>query len=70
MAAVPTIASSAVLQASSEMPADSVVVRGYDFNHGVDYPALMAAFMASGYQATNFGMAIEEINRMVREKAY
>ena len=65
MEAVPSIAQEAVLVSSSEMPSNSVPVRGYDFNQGVDYAALLASYATRGYQATSLGLAIEEINRMV-----
>lgn len=41
---------------------------GYDFNQGVDYDALLKTFITTGFQATNFGLAVEEIERMVRIK--
>ncbi|KAH3760885.1 deoxyhypusine synthase [Pelomyxa schiedti] len=40
-------------------------VRGYDFNKGLDYDALFASMKFSGFQATNLGLAIEEINKML-----
>ena len=36
----------------------------FDFSDGVDYKKLMASFLTVGFQATNVGLAIEEINRM------
>lgn len=59
-------ATEAVLFSSTPMPEGSVTVRGYDFNKGVDYSALLATYKTSGFQATNFGLAVEEINKMVR----
>lgn len=32
----------------------------------VDYHALLQSFRTSGFQATNFGLAVDQINRMVR----
>ena len=63
---VPLVATGAVLVHSVEMPADSVKVKGYDFNQGVDYHKILQSYLTSGFQATNFGLAIEEINKMVR----
>lgn len=40
-------------------------MEGYDFNNGIDYSALLASYRTSGFQATNFGKAVEEINKMV-----
>ncbi|KAJ3150251.1 hypothetical protein HDU89_003340 [Geranomyces variabilis] len=63
--ATPLSAVQAVLVQSTPMPADSVRVEGYDFNNGIDYSALMASYLRTGYQATSIGQAIEEINRMI-----
>jgi deoxyhypusine synthase len=63
---VPGLAAEAVLQASEEMPAGSEPVRGYDFNKGLDWPALMASFSTMGFQATQLALAVEEVRRMRR----
>lgn len=42
-------------------------VRGYDFGNGVDYDAIFKSMKTIGFQATNFGLAVDEINAMVRE---
>ena len=54
-----------VFRASESMPSDSVPVRGYDFNKGVDYHELLKSFRTVGFQAMHFGKAVEEINKMV-----
>lgn len=61
----PSSAVQAVLVQSTPMPSDSVKVKGYDFNNGIDFQAIMASYLRTGYQATSVGQAIEEINRMV-----
>jgi deoxyhypusine synthase len=38
---------------------------GYDWNKGVSYEALLETYRFCGFQATNFGLAVEEINKMV-----
>ena len=43
-------------------------VKGYDFNQGVDYHALLQSYKYSGFQATNFGLAVEEINKMINKR--
>ena len=43
-------------------------VKGYDFNEGVDYHALLQSYKYSGFQATNFGLAVEEINKMISKR--
>ena len=62
---IPSVAAEAVLVQSVEMPADSVKVKGYDFNQGVDYHKILQSYLTSGFQATNFGLVVEEINKMV-----
>jgi deoxyhypusine synthase len=61
----PEIAMNAVLKGSEKMPEGSETVKGYDFNNGLDYGALLATYKLSGFQATNFGKAVDEINNMV-----
>lgn len=41
-------------------------VLGYDWNNGVDYEQLLSIYRYSGFQATNFGLSVEQINKMVR----
>lgn len=57
---------SAVLGESDEMPEGSVPVKGYDFNRGADLNAVLESMVTSGFQATNLGLAIEEIRKMLR----
>ena len=64
-AAAPSIATEAVMVQSGQLPVEPVVVKGYDFNKGVNYDELFNSFKISGFQATNFGLAVEEINKMV-----
>ncbi len=40
-------------------------IRGYDLNNGLDYEKLLKSYLNTGFQATNFGKAVNEINRMV-----
>eukprot|EP00455_Lapot_gusevi_P044886 TRINITY_DN567_c0_g1_i3.p1 TRINITY_DN567_c0_g1~~TRINITY_DN567_c0_g1_i3.p1 ORF type:complete len:390 (+),score=120.87 TRINITY_DN567_c0_g1_i3:70-1239(+) len=62
----PSVASEAVLLASETLPDDTPVVRGYDFNQGVNYEALLKSYFTTGFQATNLALAVNEINRMLR----
>ena len=62
---IPDIAANAVLVKSESMPAGSEKVEGYDFNKGVDHHALLESFRTSGFQATNLGLAVQQINAMV-----
>ena len=61
---VPLNAANAVLVESTDMPEGSIPVRGYDFNKPLDYHALLQSFTTTGLQATNFGLAVEQINKM------
>jgi deoxyhypusine synthase len=59
-------ASSAVLVKSEAMPEGSTSVKGYDFDDGVDFDRLLDSYKDFGFQATNFGLAVNQINMMVR----
>jgi len=41
-------------------------VSGYDLNKGIDYEAIFKTYRHTGFQATNLGLAIEEINKMIK----
>lgn len=56
----------AVLRPSQALPEGvSVEVRGYDFNRGVDYEALLASYASTGFQATHFARAVDVLNSVV-----
>jgi deoxyhypusine synthase len=63
-AGVPPLAAAAVMATNEEMPEGSATCSGYDFNQGVDFSKLMASYATHGFQASNMGLAINEINRM------
>jgi len=65
---IPAIAAEAVLVQSEKMPKDSVEVKGYDFNNGINHHALLKSYLVSGFQATNFGLAVEQINAMINKR--
>lgn len=61
-------ATAAVLGRSESLPEGTPIVRGYEFEGDeVDYDALFASYATTGFQATNFGQAIEIVNHMVRD---
>uniref|UniRef100_A0A6J0TCD4 Deoxyhypusine synthase isoform X2 n=1 Tax=Pogona vitticeps TaxID=103695 RepID=A0A6J0TCD4_9SAUR len=62
---LPAGAVAAVLKPSEGLPEGSQTVRGYDFDCGLDYHALLQSYFTTGFQATSFGQAVNEINRMV-----
>ena len=66
MSELPQLVKDAVLVYSEPVAVDSVEIRGYDFSGGVDYHALLESYKTTGFQASNFGKAVEEINKMVR----
>jgi len=59
-----------VVLAPSEELADHGMteVRGYDFNNGVDYNKILETYLATGFQATHFGKAVEIINKMIESR--
>lgn len=66
MSELPQLVKDAVLASSEPVAVDSLEIRGYDFSDGVDYHALLDSYKSTGFQATHFGKAVEEINKMVR----
>ena len=63
---VPRLATAAVLEVKCEpMPAGSKPIKGYDFNQGIDYERLLDTYKHIGFQAANYGLAVDEINRMI-----
>ncbi|CAJ0931977.1 unnamed protein product, partial [Mesorhabditis belari] len=60
------LAQGAVLVKSCEVPANALPIRGYDFNNGVDFDALMKSYLTTGFQASHLGQAIEQINAMLK----
>eukprot|EP01102_Stenamoeba_stenopodia_P006984 TRINITY_DN1952_c0_g2_i1.p1 TRINITY_DN1952_c0_g2~~TRINITY_DN1952_c0_g2_i1.p1 ORF type:complete len:372 (-),score=94.49 TRINITY_DN1952_c0_g2_i1:218-1333(-) len=60
----PETAKAAVLIPSNTIPS-TPQVKGYDFNQGNNLEDLLSTFKVCGFQATNFGLAVDEINRML-----
>ncbi|XP_055608056.1 probable deoxyhypusine synthase [Uranotaenia lowii] len=63
--AEPSLAKEAVLQESCRLPEGTPQVKGYDWNSGRDYEALFQSYLHSGFQATNLGLAIKEVQKMI-----
>ncbi|KAJ1856944.1 Deoxyhypusine synthase [Coemansia sp. RSA 638] len=61
---VPNVATAAVLVRSESMPDDVQPIRGYDFEKGVDYNMLLSTYVNTGFQASNFGRAVDIVNKM------
>ncbi|KAK2584440.1 hypothetical protein KPH14_006820 [Odynerus spinipes] len=66
---VPQLVKEAVLVHSSPLPSGTPIVKGYDWNRGIDYHALFESYKHSGFQATNFGLAVDEIKRMLAARS-
>lgn len=60
---LPSSVHEAVLLKSIDI-SDSPIVKGYDFNKGVDFAALLDSYKNIGFQATSLGRAIDEVNKM------
>lgn len=56
----------AVYFKSEPAPADAVLVKGYDFNKGLDYEAIFKSYISTGFQATALAQAIDTINSMIK----
>ncbi|XP_076645053.1 deoxyhypusine synthase [Halictus rubicundus] len=65
---IPEIVRNAVLVHSSDLPIGTPTVKGYDWNKGIDYHALLQSYKTSGFQARNFGLAVDEIQRMINAR--
>ena len=63
---VPGVAAEAVLVKSVAMDPSTKSVLGYDFESGRDMDKLLESMLYTGFQATSFGQAVEEIRRMIR----
>lgn len=55
----------AVLLCSASIPEDAKPVKGIDFNKPQTLESILGQYHSIGFQATNVGLAIQEINSMV-----
>ena len=65
--ALPSLVTTAVLgksDASEFVTKDTPSVEGFDFNTPPTLDGLLDKYLTTGFQATNLGLAIDEINRM------
>jgi len=46
-----------------------ISIKGYDFDLGVNYKGILESFSSSGFQASNFGKAVEIVNKMIEDRA-
>uniref|UniRef100_A0A8D3DXB5 deoxyhypusine synthase n=1 Tax=Scophthalmus maximus TaxID=52904 RepID=A0A8D3DXB5_SCOMX len=57
-----------VLKPSCDLPEDMPKIKGYEFNQGVDLHAVLKSYHTTGFQASNFSLAIQEINHMIEKR--
>ena len=73
MSSIPSIALEATLKATSKSIdfSSQPIVRGFDFNGDgpIDYFQLLKSFSTTGFQATHFGQAVEQIESMLKSNA-
>jgi hypothetical protein len=62
---VPKGATDAVLVQSEEMPADTPLIEGPDFNKVLSLSDLLATYKHMGFQASGLGKAIDIVEKMV-----
>lgn len=62
---LPETAKEAVLVKSADVAFLKEKVVGYDWNLGINYSELFNTYIHSGFQATNLGLAIQEVNKML-----
>ncbi|XP_061414150.1 deoxyhypusine synthase isoform X1 [Lethenteron reissneri] len=65
---IPHMAHEALFVRSTDLPTHTPRVRGYDFSGGVDHHALLGSLLTTGFQATAFGQAVLEVNRMIAKR--
>ena len=58
-------AQQSVYVVSEELPKDTPVVKGPDFNHSRSIDHILNAFRNTGFQASNLANAVDQINEMV-----
>jgi len=56
-----------ILRKSADV--EGKVIKGYDFDEGVDYDKLIKSFSSTGFQASHLSKAVEIINKMIQEKS-
>jgi len=57
-----------LLREGSELK--GTLIKGYDFDKGVDYGEIVNGFSSMGFQASHLSQAIEIINKMINDKAF
>lgn len=55
----------AVLKKTTNLGLLGEKVSGYDWRQGLDYDKMLSSYLNTGFQASNFGRAVKEINNMI-----
>ena len=58
-------ATGVVLIQSEDLPASTPIVQGPSFSSPFTLDSLLSSLLTTGFQATNLGLAIQEVNRMI-----
>lgn len=61
---IPSIATSVVLGESAAMPEGTLECHGHDFSESVLLDHIMESMATTGFQATNLGLAVDQIRQM------
>lgn len=61
---IPSVSATAVLGESETLPASTPQCIGHNFNSDTTLDSLMASMMTTGFQATQLGLAMEQIQQM------
>ena len=64
-ASMNTVMQPSKAEATSQLQSTQSEIKGYDLNNGVKYDEILKSYMTTGFQATNFARAVNEVNRMV-----
>ena len=62
---VPRVVEDVVLKKTVDASYLKDIVLGYDWSKGLNYGELLKSYLHTGFQATNFGLAVKEINKMI-----
>jgi deoxyhypusine synthase len=58
-------AKNAVFQKSDQIECKEII-KGYDFNEGIDYSKILESYKLMGFQATALGKSIDIVNKMIK----
>ena len=45
------------------------IIKGYNFDDGVDYNSLIKSFSSTGFQASHFSRAVQIVSKMIKDKS-